>query len=89
MTGDLSTEDLENRILAFIHSELVSSNVTVSRDDELLSGAIIDSIGVVRLASFVQEEFQFNVRPADFVIENFRSVAVLADYVRKGTAAKP
>ncbi len=37
----------------------------VNRDDDLLSGDILDSIGVLRLAAFVEEEFQINMQPAD------------------------
>jgi acyl carrier protein len=38
---------------------------------------------VLRLATFVEEEFRFKIQPADFVIENFQTVAVLAAYVRR------
>ncbi len=82
----MTASDVERRILTFIRSELVSSDVSINPDDELLSGAILDSMGVVRLAAFVQEEYQFKMQPADFMIENFRSVAVLAHFVRKGTS---
>jgi acyl carrier protein len=46
---------------------------------------LLDSVAVLRLATFVGEEFQFEIQPADFVIENFQNVAVLAQYVRRAT----
>ena len=39
-------------------------------------------MAALRLATFVGEEFQIRMEPADFVIENFQTVAVLAEFVR-------
>ena len=75
--------DIEGRIIDFIERELMSPGDTVTRDDDLLSGEVFDSIGVLRLAAFVEEEFQLDMQPADFVVENFQNVAVLAEYVRQ------
>lgn len=82
---ELDTREVEDRILAFVRRELLSPEVAVRRDDELLSGALLDSVGALRLAAFVQEEFRFMMPPADFVIANFQSVAALAEYIRTAT----
>jgi acyl carrier protein len=82
---DAAARGVEERILAFMRSELLGPDTTVNVDDELLSGGILDSMAVLRLAAFVEEEFRFKMQPADFVIENFQTVAVLAEYVRRAT----
>ena len=74
-------EEIEQRITAFIERELLTGGTTITRDDNLLTGEIIDSIGVFRLATFIEEEFQIVIEPTDFVIENFENVAVLSRYV--------
>jgi len=79
----LDAPEIEGRIMAFMRRELLSPEVTVNRDDELLSGGVLDSIAVLRLATFVEEEFRLKMQPSDFVIENFQTVAVLVDYVRR------
>jgi acyl carrier protein len=81
----ISTQDVEDRLLAFIQRELLSPEMTLHPNDELLADGLLDSIAVLRLAAFVEEEFQFKMQPADFVIENFQSVAVLSDYVRRSS----
>ena len=81
----LEAHEVESRIMEFIRRELLSPEVTINLDDDLLSGDLFDSLGVLRLAAFVAEEFQFNLQPADFVIENFQTVAVLTQYVRRTT----
>lgn len=77
--------DIEARLLEFMQRELLSAGVTVTPEDNLLSGTLIDSIGMLRLANFVQDEFRVVMRPQDFVIENFRSVAALTAFVRRAT----
>jgi len=69
----------------FVRRELLSPEVNVDREDDLLSGDLLDSVAVLRLAAFVEEEFEFKIQPADFVIENFQNVAVLADYVQRAS----
>ncbi|MCK7494589.1 MAG: phosphopantetheine-binding protein [Comamonadaceae bacterium] len=90
MTGDprRGLLGIESRVLAFLQRELLEPGVTIARDAELLSGEVIDSIGALRLAAFLEEEFRIDIQPSDFVIENFRSVAVIAGYVGRAAAAR-
>ena len=82
-----ANDEIESRLLAFIGGELLGGEVTVGRDDDLLSGELLDSVKVLRLAAFVEEELGVVVQPADFVIENFRSAAVIAAYVERARGA--
>jgi acyl carrier protein len=81
---ELTAEQVEGRVISFIETELLSPGEAISRDDDLLSGEMFDSIGVLRLAAFVEEHFQIDMQPSDFVIENFQNVAVLAQYILRG-----
>jgi acyl carrier protein len=90
MTDDKSAEarDIEATILDFIHQELVAADVSVKAGDDLLSGEILDSLAILRLATFVDEEFKIGMQPSDFLIENFQTVAVLTQFViRSGSTA--
>ena len=78
-------QQIEDRLLRFIQGELLGPGTTLDRHDDLLSGELLDSVAVLRLATFVGEEFDFEIRPADFVVENFQSVAVIAEYVLRAT----
>jgi len=79
------TETVEERLLAFIHGELLSPGLSVGPDDDLLS-ELLDSVAALRLATFVADEFEIEIQPADYVIENFQTAAALARYVRQATA---
>lgn len=78
-----STPDdfLESRILDYLQRELAGPEARLDRDVDLLSGGVLDSMGVLRLATFVSEEFGIEIEPTDYVIENFSSVAAVASYV--------
>lgn len=78
----LETPEVERRVLAFIHTELLDPGETVERDDDLLSD-LIDSVAALRLARFVADEFEIELQPADFVIENFRTVQAIGRFVRR------
>lgn len=79
---ELEIEELERRVLAFIRSELLDPGETVERQDDLLDDRL-DSVAALRLATFVAEDFEIEVQPADFVIENFQTVEAIARYVRR------
>ncbi len=86
MSGDggprPAAAEIEARLLEFIRCELLlSPEAAVGREDDLLSGDLLDSVAVLRLAAYVEDEFRLGLQPADFVIENFRNVAVLARFV--------
>ncbi len=81
-TPELAIEEVERRILAFIRDELLDPGETVEREDDLLS-ELIDSVAALRLARFVAEDFVIEGQPADYVIENFQTVAAIARYVER------
>jgi acyl carrier protein len=77
--------EIRGRILDFIRIELVADEVEVGPEDDLLSGELLDSLAVLRLATFVDETFAIGMKPTDFLVENFQNATVLADYVARAT----
>jgi acyl carrier protein len=76
---------IESRLIDFIQNELLAGATAVAPSDDLLSSGLLDSIAALRLATFVAEDFNFEIQPADFVIENFQSVEALTKYIRRAT----
>jgi acyl carrier protein len=79
---------VETAILEFIHQELVAAEVRVEAEDDLLTGELLDSLAILRLATYVDEEFKIGMQPSDFLIENFQSVAVLTRFVMRSRGAR-
>ena len=66
----------------FVNEELLSGDLTIEVDDNLLRNGMVDSIGMVRLVGFIEENYQISIPPEDFTIENFQSVKVIAEYLQ-------
>lgn len=75
--------EASGRVIAeYINTEIIGANGRdVGLDDELLLDGHIDSLGIVRLVSFLEERFEKPVPPDQVTIENFRTVATIARYV--------
>jgi acyl carrier protein len=75
----MSTSSL---LLEYIKKELaVGSKRNIQMDDDLLSAGIIDSLGVLQLVAFIEEQFNIQMPDEDVVLENFQSVNALANYL--------
>ena len=79
----MKSSDLQLKILHFISSQLLSDrpDIRVNAEDDLLSENLLDSMGIMRLVSFIDEQFQFAVPPEDVTIENFLSVNDISRYL--------
>ena len=76
-----ATDPLET-LLKFIRSELVGKDASeIAADADLLGGGLIDSMGVMRLVTFLETEFAISVPPEDVTIDNFESPEAIARYV--------
>lgn len=80
---------MKDKLLNYIQQDLIGKrqSVTVSADDNLLTSGLIDSMGVMKLITFIEKEFGVKVPPQDMVIENFMSVNAISEYLTSFTAA--
>lgn len=74
-------EELEK----FVVSELAAEHdkESIAPDEDLLMQGIIDSMGVLKLSSFIEEKFGIKVTDIDMVPENFQNLESLTEFVRK------
>lgn len=73
--------NMEQQLIEFISREFLSDDAELGNEDDLLTTGLIDSLGVMRLVSFMETEFCITVPPQDVTIENFLSVRTIAEYV--------
>ena len=76
---------IENGIREFVLENILFSEETFPLDDgaSFLSNAIVDSLGVMELVSFVEKHYGLSVDPQEVVPDNFDSVSNLASYIRR------
>jgi acyl carrier protein len=81
--------ELEAQIQNFVAQNLLFSDqgYRFSNNASFIQEGIIDSMGVMELATFVNTEFGIQVDPQDVTPDNFDSVNKLAEYVRRKLVA--
>ncbi len=74
---------METTILIYIQEELLNNHrdIELSVAEDLLSSGLLDSMGIMRLMQFIEETYSLTIPPEDMTIENFNSVAVIANYL--------
>jgi len=77
--------DLKDKLIAFIQAEIIGEDdgPQLSVDEDLLGGGIIDSIGMMRLISFIENESDASVPFEDITIENFENVESITNYLER------
>lgn len=71
-----------------ITQELLSdrNGTAISDDDNLLGSGLLDSVGMMSLVLFIEEELQIEVPPEDVTIEHFLSINTIDAYLRQRQA---
>ena len=83
----MSTKDI---LTAFIQGELVSSHdlKSIDENESLLESGIIDSLAIMKLLAFIEEEFMVKISDGDLMPENFNTIASIVRLVEKQNSVK-
>ena len=74
---------MQETLINYIKTELAGNpDVALSAEDDLLNSGLIDSMGIMRLIAFIEQEFDVAIPPQDMVIDNFISVNAIATYLQ-------
>ena len=72
----------------FIQEELLNLDEgdDLLSDQDLLADDMVDSLGMIRLISFIKDSYQYAVPAEDFLIENFQSLDTIVAYLERSMA---
>ena len=78
------TQAIDDRIRDFVlkHFPLARKNGLKPEESWLESG-LIDSLGILDLVHFLEQEFSIQVSDEELLPENFQSLISVVDFVRK------
>jgi len=81
--------DVRDKVRSYIIENFLFGDAGPLADDEmsLLDGGIIDSVGVMELVAFLEQDFGLSVDDEELVPENLDSVANLVAFVGRKQAA--
>lgn len=72
------------KIMDYVGSELlVDPELGLDEHEEFLISGRVDSMGVMRLVSFINEEFSITIPNEDLVADNFGSVEAIDAYLSR------
>lgn len=86
MTADSVTE----RIRAFLVERFPSARIRpLHDDDQLLANGVLDSLGVLDVVAYLEQEFAITIADDDLLPENFESLRRLAAFVAERQTVGP
>ena len=76
-------QEKEHKIQEFIRQNFPAAQQRDIAVDELLLGAnIIDSIGILQIVTYLEEEYDIMVEDDEFIPDNFQSISHIANFVQ-------
>lgn len=75
---------MKEKIIAYINKEIANESLDdIDFQDDLLGNGIVDSMGMMKLLSFIETEGNFNIPPEDMTVENFMTLENIMKYISK------
>jgi acyl carrier protein len=78
----MNTNDIIRKFITdeILHDSLAS---TLGDDELLIDSGIIDSMGIMTLLAFVEEQFSIEIQGDDLIPENFASISTITALVER------
>jgi len=81
---------VRERLARYIAEELLNLDPrdgrTIAPDEDLLGGGLVDSLGVMSLVFFIEQETGLDVPPEDVTIEHFQTLDAIDAYLARRRA---
>lgn len=84
-TGQPTTqvdEAFSERLIALIRDDVAATDDPVEPATDLLLTGLVDSLGVVQIVGWIEDELDTEIDPGDVILEHFRSVDAMVAYLR-------
>lgn len=69
----LST-DFSDRLLKFVNTEVSLVTETIGSDTDLLLTGAVDSLGVMSITTWIEDELGFEVDATEITLDNFQTI---------------
>lgn len=76
--------DRKNILKDYIKNEFLRDpNANLDENEDLLVAGILDSLSMLNLVAFIEENFDIQVADEDVVYDNFKSINSLDEYLQQ------
>ncbi len=76
---------MKTDLIKFVQDELLTSSQSITPEQDLLISGIVDSLGVMRLVTHIESQWDITIPPEDVTLENFSTVNNIVDYLESKT----
>lgn len=83
----MKKEEIQELLLNFITRNFMVEREDVNIEKSMIDEGIIDSFGLVEIATFMETEFSMAVEDDDMNRDNFGSVLKIVDYIHRQTSS--
>ncbi len=76
---------VKEKILDFVKNHIIDENETILLKDntQLIDGCIIDSMGMIKLLTFLEEELSVKIADDELNPDNFKNIVSICKIVEK------
>ncbi len=71
------------KIIKFVAKNYLVEENEIPIDQSLIDTGIIDSIGLIELSTFMENNYNFTVEEEDMIRENFGSIEKMANFINR------
>ena len=75
------SEETADRLLAFVAGEVSVIPDPIEPETDLLLTGAVDSLGVMRITQWIEDDLGIEVDPTDVTLENFQTVSRMLAYL--------
>jgi len=83
ITVIITKDQIKEQLLDFICRQFLVDLEDVEIDKSLIDTGIIDSMGLIEISSFIEQNFNFRVNEEQMNRQNFGSVLLIVDFIDK------
>lgn len=75
--------DLDNLRLHITNNILNDSNASIQDDQDLLLSGMLDSLGILKLVSYLENKYEVTIPPEDVLIDHFSTLGHIQSYMTR------
>lgn len=75
-----------DRLIDYIATDVATADDPIDPDTDLLLTGLVDSLGVVLIVAWMEDELGVSIDPGDVVLDNFQTVRQMVAYAQRREA---
>ena len=83
MTRTEVSQNIGDDLLSFVATDVALDGIAVEANTDLLLTGAVDSLGVIRITQWMEDELGLEVDPADVTLDNFQTVERMLSFIER------